>query len=503
MHKDASRYPVKNLFAAWLVALAACALLLAWAWFALSPQSRDAATAAPDGSDAAGLSDAAVPSGTADASGQTGAAGAKESPARSLKLPPADTVPFDPATAEYLATAFALKGLQLIDDAAPVFSLAPAGSRFAVQVLRRGAPPKVVVNGLNVAFRLDPPYAVGENAAAASGALAPEHAAAKTAAQGEAVAFVSEALPLVPYAENALFAPYPTAEVSVSEAGQEPLAVTRLVLPVSTEMGCRNCHGGPWKRAGAGGISAATAEDILRVHDKRSGTALLKTSRDKGPVACAACHSGQGDAPNLSTAVHGFHAAMAPQGAEACGLCHASSPEGATRFYRGLHEAFGLGCDRCHGNLAEHAAALLAFEAERGLASSARRLRHIEGLAVRGEAPTPISPRQPGVNLPHCGGCHDFASKPDAAEASAFNKWTASAQMRFTRALDNTGTLRCPSCHGAPHALYPAANPAEDQRDNLQPLQYQKLAAPLGTNKNCGVCHTEDMDFFVHHDLPE
>jgi hypothetical protein len=64
---------------------------------------------------------------------------------------------------------------------------------------------------------------------------------------------------------------------------------------------------------------------------------------------------------------------------------------------------------------------------------------------------------------------------------------------------DDLDALTCPACHGAAHALYPALNPYGRDRDNLQPLQYQKLARTLGAAKNCKVCHTVDMDDAAHH----
>ena len=64
---------------------------------------------------------------------------------------------------------------------------------------------------------------------------------------------------------------------------------------------------------------------------------------------------------------------------------------------------------------------------------------------------------------------------------------------------DESGRLRCAACHGSPHAIYPAENPYNGNRDVLQPLQYQGEPYPIGSNSNCKVCHTIDMDEEMHH----
>ena len=39
-----------------------------------------------------------------------------------------------------------------------------------------------------------------------------------------------------------------------------------------------------------------------------------------------------------------------------------------------------------------------------------------------------------------------------------------------------------------PIAIYPAVNPLQPDRDNLQPLQYQNNRRSIG-RENCGLCH--------------
>lgn len=456
----------RRFFRLWIAALFLLAALLLWAFFALQPGGGNAP-------------------GTAEAPTAPPAA----------NLPKAIAPGFDPENGKWLLTAVCTEGLRQVGDALPVFTLLPPGNVLVAQLIARDTTPEPFdaerARGIRVRYSLDEPYAAG-NRGAASGDLLPSASGAF---------FTSAPISVMPYLENGVFAPYPTALVEALDENGTVLAQTRVVLPVSTETGCRNCHTGPWKTADAGGISKTTAEDILAVHDRRVGTDLQKRSAAGHAPECRSCHTGQGQAPGLSTAVHGFHATMRLEGAEACGRCHASSEQGNTRFFRDFHDLYGLDCTRCHGSLEQHAFALVRFDADKGNGAAAKRLTQLA--ALLGDASRDIAPREAYVNMPHCFGCHNLEQKPDAGEATAFNKWTETADKRFSRSFENMGKVRCVSCHGAPHALYPSSSPAGDDRDNLQPLQYQKMAAPLGADNNCAVCHVEPIDFFVHHDRPE
>lgn len=475
-HHSRSR-PLTRFFTGWLLAVAAFAALLVWSHAALTRQDVGRDTRQDTRQDAS-----AAPASTA-----SGAA-----PTEISLSPSPETVipPFDADTATHVVTAFPMRGVQQLDDAAPALALFPATSELTAQVIERDSSPVVGGADLQARARLRDAYAGGRNNDAAVSFVPDE----------EGLAFTAEGVTVTPYAsgEAGAFQPYPVAKVTVLDKDGATLAATGVVLPVSTETGCRNCHGGPWKDGVTGGIAPETAADILAVHDKRNATDLAALAKQGATVDCRSCHGGDGDQPNLSTAVHGFHAAMDLRGGDACGLCHASAENGATHFYRGYHALWDLDCTRCHGAMNDHALSLLRHEAERGNTAAVKRLAQIKPVAVADAGL--IKPRQPGVNLPQCAGCHDFKLKPDASTATAFNKWTENEGERFTRALENTGTLRCPSCHGAPHTEYPSSSPAGDERDNIQPLQYQGTSMPLGKDGNCAVCHTHDMPDFVHHD---
>jgi hypothetical protein len=105
---------------------------------------------------------------------------------------------------------------------------------------------------------------------------------------------------------------------------------------------------------------------------------------------------------------------------------------------------------------------------------------------------------------PDCAGCHDFAAKPDVRTALAAGKWTDGQGGLFRSRKDDAGAMACQACHGPAHAEYPAANPYGKDRDNIQPVQYQSLAGPIGAAGNCSVCHMIDIDASasVHHPIP-
>ena len=303
---------------------------------------------------------------------------------------------------------------------------------------------------------------------------------------------------MVPYPAQGGYQPYPTFTIEARDkATNTVLATTRMVAPVSTEMGCKTCHGGGWRK-GTAGISAATAQDILTMHDRFSKTNLLALAKAGKPVLCQSCHPdpmlnapGKAGLLNLSASIHGFHANfLGGRGAEACALCHPSSPQGATRFLRGVHHDAGLDCTNCHGALEDHALALLLAEKNGGqarghAADAAPQTKDAAGLAG-------IQPRTPWLQQPDCLTCHVNFGPPEAD--SAFSVWTAGADTLYRNRRDDSGSIHCAACHGSPHAEYPASNPYEKERDNFGPRQYQSNPYPLGANRNCKVCHTIDMD---------
>jgi len=433
-----------------------------------------------------------------------------------LKTIPEDPVPeFDAEAAEYVLLAWSGMGMKGMTDASTIWMIEPPGVTVNAQLIRRGPTPEVVVDGVTLSYAVDGEFlqpaariSFWENAEALYNVQIPEdtgltgNGLTGTMTRGGNV-FTADMLPVVPYTVDNGFLPYPAVTLTAVNAAGEIVARTRVAAPVSTEMGCRVCHGGPWKIDGRAGIADVTAANVLEAHDRISGTRLQALLAETGPVLCSRCHAdasqnapGNGEQLNLSAAIHGFHAGfMAGRGSRYCVLCHPADSGGATRAYRDIHSTLGLDCSSCHGEMEDLAISLLKAELEDGKPHAADLLENIR--PANFAAIDDIAPRQPWDNLPDCLHCHlDFEPPEDD---TTFNRWTAGTEDLYRNRTDESGMLRCPACHGSPHAVYPALNPYNGNRDILQPLQYQNNPFPIGANLNCPVCHTIDMEDELHH----
>jgi len=297
--------------------------------------------------------------------------------------------------------------------------------------------------------------------------------------------------------------PYPAITLTATNSAGEVLATTRVVAPIATEMGCQSCHGGHWRVDNRAGLTTETAENVLAVHDRISGTSLLPIAKSGKPVLCNGCHAdpsqgapGKQEQLNLSAAMHGFHANfLGERGALYCVRCHPADSGGATRAFRGIHRDLGMNCIYCHGEIEDHAISLLKAEKEKGKGRAQVLLDKLKPALFASQKE--IVGREPWVNEPDCLNCHENFQVPGVD--TTFNRWTAGEGELYRNRTDESGRLRCAACHGSPHALYPAVNPYNRNRDVLQPLQYQGEPYPIGSNRNCKVCHTIDMDEEMHH----
>jgi len=428
-------------------------------------------------------------------------------PAPGLGLP-TGVPPFDPDGAAYVLSAWSDSSLRQVSDCDALFSLSPPFATLRAELVRRGPTPSPVTEGVVLSYAIE---GMAEPSAAsryqefsqtlAGARLTPGTGPTGNAPRGEMRAvegvFTAEMLPVTPYAKDGSYLPYPLVRVEARDAASGAiLAVTKAELPVSTEFGCANCHGGASSRPG---ISQETATAILTAHDRLSGTRLLAEAKAGKPRACGSCHDdARKDATmSLSASMHGFHAMrLAGTGSAACANCH---PQGsASRIARDHHQARGVDCTRCHGTIENHAAALLAYEADAGKKSAGRLLS-----AIKGRAPG-VQPRASRTQQPACSGCHDFKTKPLAATASAVGIWTSPTDPPFHLRKDDMGGIACAACHGPAHALHPSDNPFGRDRDNIAPMQYQGVSAPLGALGHCAACHTQAMDpsVCVHHPIP-
>lgn len=428
---------------------------------------------------------------------------------------PVEIPAFDKNSAEYVLLAWNTLGVQGISDSTQQWLMLPPGNTIYAQLIKRGDSPRVVTQNVELRYAVEPNFsnpqeriAFWDNVEKLLGkkpepgvGLQGKGLSGNMDLQPEDNAFVAAAIPVVPYPRDGGFNPYPVVEIQALDAASgEILAHTRVTAPATTEIGCKNCHGGGWKVDDSAGFTAATGEDILASHDKLSNTNLLTQARNGQPVLCQSCHAdsalnqaGEDGLLNFSAAIHGWHANYLRDmpGGEACATCHASRSDGATRFFRSHHGRF-LDCSNCHGTMEEHSIALLKQEQSGATQERAGlMMEHLSTSTV--ESAAQVKPRKPWAQQPDCLTCHeDFGT---GMSMNAFNTWSKNAAGLYRNRHDQMGAIMCAACHGSPHALYPANKGAA--LDNIQPLQYQGNDRPIGND--CMVCHTVPKEFEAHH----
>lgn len=411
--------------------------------------------------------------------------------------------PFD-ATDDYVLLAFGVQGF---------FQSSPGGLPWQVdmpeklieaQLVKRGLIPQVVTNDIKITWELEGQY----NSAEGGPTFAQK--SGKMSRSAPARHFFATIEAKLPAAGQEYLNPYPVLSIRAqNSATGETLAESATVLGISPGFGCAHCHSDP----GYG---------LLALHDKKNDTALEAQARSGDTVSCKSCHmdlfvneEGQaepGFTLGFSAAIHGWHAQfLQGKGQEACLSCHlglatpqkAESPRPKQLFMRDIHLVRGLNCTTCHGPVEDHALALLKAENKAGQELAAPRMQRLYPRRV--ESIEDINPRLAWVQEPDCTGCHNFKAKPKIKSSSGFNKWSTGHDGAglFSHRASRSGTMRCISCHGAPHALYPARNPLSPDRDNIAPLQYQEHARTLGGAGNCAMCHTRRPPVSGHHPMPE
>lgn len=440
---------------------------------------------------------------------ESGQADEKSSPYVLGDLPawgslPAPSEPFDAAD-EYVLTGYGLQGFHQQTADSSVWTLSYPAPVFAAQLIKRGDSPEIITENIRIRWEMEPQTIL---AAAASGGSTREETPDSRRGDmepGEDGRTFRAEIPVTARQSDGILNPYPIVRITATEKDSgKQLARSAAVLAVSPGFGCAFCH-------------ADEGYAILEVHDRHQGTDLQGQAKKGTPVACRSCHSGLGTDPekpeagsglSVSAAIHGWHVQYMPdQGADSCLTCHSglglSPDEKGERpralFARDLHVERGLDCTRCHGGLEDHALALLLAEKKAGQTLADAAIERIRPKAV--SAVDEITPRLPWVQQPDCTGCHDFEKKPDYETASSFNNWTKDGSGLFSARSDEMDTVRCLTCHGAPHAIYPADNPVGRDRDNMVPIQYQQHARPLGDAGNCALCHMQPMDISAHHNL--
>lgn len=400
-----------------------------------------------------------------------------------------------PPPSEYVVLCWNDTGMSTLADADGSWRMLSPGNTLWAQVIRRGNPPQLVTDGVDVTYRIDPAMDTADPGLAG-----------EFVADADKKAFVAKSIPVTPYRADGKFNPYPMFDIEVHGASGTLLSGTKAAVPVSTEMGCKNCHGGEWSH-GVAGVSTETADAILATHDQLSGTHLLSEAKAGKPSECQDCHAdpasgAEGDPRrlNLSAAIHGFHANyMSNLGAEACAKCHPADPDGATRCFRGLHSV-SVACIDCHGTMSDHALSLLKAEQSAGKPGAEHLMRNLEPVLV--DSVELVRERTPWVNEPDCLNCHvDY----ELSSFESFNHWTSGFDSLFRQRVDWNGVM-CAACHGSPHAIRPTENAYGEAVDNYQSLQYLGRTGTIGGRpatvdgaRSCTTCHTVEPAVGMHH----
>ncbi len=425
----------------------------------------------------------------------------------------ADTVPpFDAKTSGYVLLAWNSLGMHCLSDGDDWFCFLPPANTLEAQIVKRGDPPVLVRDSIVISYRVEKGHehpsahtAFWKNSSSLLGKRVPDDVGifgkgmnGRFDFDSASGSYIAAGIPVVPYNDDGSFNAYPVFTVEAREQATDRIvAATRVVAPVSSEIGCRNCHGGGWRKKYAG-MADETAINILATHDRLNGTDLLSLAKAGKPQLCQNCHAdpamaaaGRPGVTNFSAAMHGWHALYMPyQDSRACALCHPARPNGNTRCLRDLHAAMGVSCTNCHGSMSEHAAGVLVHEKEK---NAAGRMLAASEVAEKEK----VNGRIPWEQETDCLDCHRDFQQPEKG-ASGFNVWTDSLGALYRMRTDMAG-VRCPACHGSTHAVYPARNPFFGDRDNMQPLQYSGTRAPIGTNRSCAICHRIPMQEAIHH----
>jgi hypothetical protein len=390
--------------------------------------------------------------------------------------------PFDPESSEYVLLAGSTLGTILFSEPEESgIDLSYGAPVLRAQLIFRDASPSLIMDDAKVTFKIN----TGNGAV--EGVMEP--------LDGFFEAVLAEIpTPVKPYQ------PFFIVEFEAAVEGKI-VAVTQAKIGVSTEFGCRNCHGGSWRQDGRSGMSRETAAGILASHDKQSNTSLSADFSKGKTVVCSSCHGdfsrgteSKAGLLSLSAAMHGYHAGFLSEGeGDSCVLCHSSSDTGVSHSFDGLHKQLELSCSNCHGILADHAASLLKREGENGQAKRLLSLLENKGETAIAE----INPRAPWIMEPDCLACHVDFQPPETD--TAFNSWTEDESGLFHNRMGEAAVVLCSSCHGQPHSLYPAASPYGKEIGSLQPMQYQKSPYPIAADKGCAVCHTMEMEDEMHH----
>ena len=336
-------------------------------------------------------------------------------------------------------------------------------------------------------------------------------------------AWKAEGIPTEPYDDNLATNAYPMAQIVAKDPNGNVLATATVVLNVSDQMSCANCHGpntnpnampsGGWIQTTLG-TNVDMRLNILKKHDDRwmsaitpamisalqakgynyqaslYNTAFNGTALTNNPVFCAACHKDNAlDAAGLSTGVAGVNSLT-----QDTHTLHASvTLPGSTTTLDNMTSPSNVGCYQCHPGP--------TIKCQRGAmtgtipGSTAVTCYGCHGNLSR----VGVSTRAGWLDEPSCQMCHQsgttYTSAFTTSDISPTGTYRASTDTTFAtnsnapmtgyslyRFSTGHGAVNCSGCHGAQHAEYPTNQP-NDQ------VYSTNLQGYIGRLTECAVCH--------------
>ena len=322
-----------------------------------------------------------------------------------------------------------------------------------------------------------------------------------------------------------------------------------IVAPNSSEMNCVSCHETadfvPFNPGSASDASPPPRlttlaptdfsnnpdpnirfrENILILHDAfNPGLDLFAKYKSGQPTLCAQCHYSKpldlagnnqptGDQVGhlyLSRAMHKHHGIAWPMmdgtyavpipgtGVEQCYYCH---PGNDTQCLRSVMAIQGMQCQSCHGELLQ-VGGLTPQLGTDGFVDPY--LPNVDDPSLIVNLTSTGAQRRPWVDMPKCQSCHAGdalnhlgdsligtqtydPADPAATPFTAVNQRFAENPGQLFRFSNTHGGMACASCHGSPHAEWPAKI---DANDNVTAIQIQ---GHTGEIAECGACHLEGL----------
>ena len=315
--------------------------------------------------------------------------------------------------------------------------------------------------------------------------------------------------------------------VATEKATGKDVAYLDVVLPVSEETTCSDCHLSGRIAAQSSAITWSkdanseinSRENILLLHDSRHPAVTVastgKNLMGSKPVLCAGCHyspaldlAGKGPQgaqvgkATMSSAMHAYHSnkmqaytddwirlgGTPDSQKQACYTCH---PGRNTKCLRGAMTET-VNCQNCHGDM----------KAVGGMAALKA------GGSIDGT--NDGKPRRPWMDLPRCQSCHtgdavnylkldpslmatdglrtivafDPTDDASASPRLASNKRFAENSNALFRFSKGHGGIACEGCHNSTHAIW--SNPVDAHNDNVAA---KELQGHTGTVAECSTCH--------------